>query len=225
MPSIKLLQKIRGLAPSGIIPQVSDTPIELGRYVVVDLELTGLSLQNDSIISIGAIKMDGLKIRLGDFFYRVIQTDRCQKESILIHGITPSESSLCPDIKTILPEFLNYCSNRIMIGHFISIDAGFINRDLRRLYRKNLENPLIDTNKLYQWLKKKRLNPDAFYQDTAEGKSLLEMAKELDIPVSGLHNAIYDAFITAQIFQRFLYMLKAEGLKTIGELLKIGGER
>lgn len=204
-------------------PLKVDTPFEEAKYVVIDLELTGLNPFKDSIVSIGAVRMDGPRINLGDFFYRIVQTELCNKDSILIHGITPSETSLCPEINTILPEFIDYCKGRIIIGYFVSIDREFINKEAKKI-NKTLEGPFIETHKLYQWLNKKRINPDAFYEQSLQAKSLFEIARDMDISVSSLHNSIYDAYITAQVFQRLMHTLKLHGLKTVRDLLQIGGE-
>jgi DNA polymerase-3 subunit epsilon len=199
-----------------------NTPLDRAGYAVIDTELTGLNISRDSIVSLGAIKMEGQQIILGDFFYRVVQTDTCRAESILIHGITPSESAECPSIEKILPEFMSYCGDRILVGHFVSIDAAFINKEMRRIYMTSLKNPLIDTYRIYQWLWRKRERPDAFHEGISNGKTLIDIAREFDIYISGQHNALYDAFITAQIFQRFIYLLKREGVLTLSDLLHIG---
>jgi DNA polymerase-3 subunit epsilon len=196
--------------------------IEEARYIVVDTELTGLDLKRDFIISIGAIKMNGGRIIFGDFFYRIVKTDICSKNAILIHEITPSESALCPDIKIIMKEFLDNCANRVIVGHFIDIDINFLNREIKRLYGYKLKNPSVDTYKLYKWIWKRQEKADAFFEGSPDNKSLFELSKKFGIPVGGVHNAIYDAFVTAQLFQRFLYILKQEGIKTLKDLLKVG---
>lgn len=198
------------------------TPIEKAPYIVVDTELTGLDIKKDSIISIGAVKMTGTEISLGDFFYRIVQTEFCSKESILIHEITPSESAICPNIDKILREFQGHCKKRVIVGHFIDIDLKFLNREIKRLYKTKLKNPFIDTYNLYRWIWRKTEKPDAFFEGAPDVKSLFELAKKFGIPISGVHNAVYDAFVTAQLFQRFLYILKDQGIKKLKDLIKIG---
>lgn len=199
-----------------------NTPIEEALYLVLDTELTGLDIKKDSIISIGAIKMTGTQIDLGDFFYRIVQTEFCSKESILIHEITPSESAICPDIDKILNEFLGHCKNRVIVGHFVDIDLRFLNRELKRLYKIKLKNPFIDTYSVYKWIWRKMEKTDAFFVGSPDVKSLFELAKKFGIPVSGVHNALYDAFVTAQLFQRFLHILKDHGIKKLKDLIRIG---
>ncbi|GER93272.1 DNA polymerase III subunit epsilon [hot springs metagenome] len=199
-----------------------NTPIQEAKYIVVDTELTGLDAKKASIISIGAIKMNGSTISLGDFFYRIVKTDTCVRESILIHEITPSESAECPDIGIIMKEFIDNCTNRVIVGHFIDIDMKFLNTQMKRLFRYKLENPSVDTYRIYKWMWKRQQRPDAFFEGGPDNKSLFELAKKFDIHVGGIHNAIYDAFVTAQLFQKFLHLLNKEGIKTLKDLLKIG---
>src|ERR1700690_3323657 len=74
-------------------------------YVVVDTELTGLNEKKDSIVSIGAVKMTGGKIGLGNTFYRLIHPETTlTAESVVIHEITPSDVSEKPSVDIVLSE-------------------------------------------------------------------------------------------------------------------------
>ena len=54
------------------------------------------------------------------------------------------------------------------------------------------------------------------------GTSLYDIARTFNIPLAGAHNALQDAFTTAQLLQRFLPLLAEAGATEIGDLLKIG---
>ncbi len=194
-------------------------------YVVIDTELTGLDLKRDSILSIGALWMSGSAISLGNYFYRVVDPSAClNPSSVIIHGITPGEASRCPTVDRVMPEFVDYCKDRVVIGHCVSIDKDFINKEMRRLYGFGLQNPFVDTLKIYWWYKRKRLGYDAFSEETTFGtSSLFEIANELDVPAREGHNALSDAFITAQIFQRLLPILIRKGITGLSDLLRIAG--
>lgn len=197
--------------------------INEAEYIVLDTELTGLNLKTDSIISIGALKMTGGRINVSNFFYRIVKPKaKVKGESIIIHGITPTEASECPDINTLLPEFLDFCKDSIIVGHFISIDMGFINRGMKKLYGSTMSNPMIDTHKIYQWIRQKEERSDAFYVGKPEDAGLFKLARQYEIPVKGMHNALNDAFVAAQLFQRFLSLLKGFGIRTTRDLLLIG---
>jgi DNA polymerase-3 subunit epsilon len=197
-------------------------PIADVRYVVLDTELTGLDERKDSIVSIGAIRMTGGRIDLGDTFYRLVSPrTELTAASVVIHEITPSEVAASPGIDSVLAEFLEFCGNDVLIGHFISIDLSFLNREMKRLKGSELPNRVIDTFSVYEWLRKRQKGRDCFANPLA-GYRLSDIVKCFGIEVNGAHNAMKDAFTTAQLFQRFIPLLSEAGAKDIGDLIKLG---
>ncbi len=198
------------------------TPITEAGYVVIDTELTGLNHRKDAIISIGAVRMLGMRIELGNAFHRLVKPEADFKpESVVIHGITPSDVREAEHIGTILAEFIDFCGNDIVIGHCVSIDTSFINRDMKRNFGRTMQNPVIDTFQIYEWLKQKHSNAPCF-SSSPKGAALYEIAHCFGIPIRGAHDAIIDAFITAQLFQRFVPLLGESGVLSVGELCSLG---
>jgi DNA polymerase III subunit epsilon len=199
-----------------------DKPISETSYVVIDTELTGLNERKDSIISIGAVKMLGTRIDLSRTFHKLIKPEtKFKPESVVIHGITPSDVSEKPNIDYIIADFLEFCGDGVLIGHCVSIDLSFINRDMKRIFNDRISNPVIDTFIIQEWIRK-RMPSHSCFPPGDKSSGLYEMAKCFDIPVRGAHDALVDAFITAQLFQRFMPVLTNLGIKSIGMLLKIG---
>ncbi len=191
-------------------------------YVVVDLELTGLDEKKDSIVSIGAVHMHGGAIDLGNTFYRLVSPrTELKASSVVIHEITPSEVAKEPSIDSLIGEFLDFCGDAILVGHFVDIDLGFLNRELKRIRGTRLVNPVIDTISIYEWLRKRNKSgscPATLFS----GYRLYDIVKCFGISVNGAHNALMDAFTTAQLLQRFFPLLKEAGAKDISDLLIIG---
>lgn len=200
----------------------SELPMEEARYVVLDTELTGLDEKKDSIISMGAVKMVGGKIQVADSFYRLVNPGtKFSAKSVVIHEITPSDVSEKPDIKAGIKEFLDFCGDDILVGHCVSIDLSFINKEAKRFFGKPLHNPALDTSAIYERLRR-RFSAGETFTFSFRDSGLYEIAKHFGIDVTGAHNALKDAFITAQVFQRFLPMLAGGGVVSIGDLLRIG---
>jgi DNA polymerase-3 subunit epsilon len=205
--------------------------IEDAGYVVLDTELTGLNKKKDSIVSIGAVKMNGGIIDLSETFYRLVKPEtRLTAESVIIHEITPDEVVEKPDISTVLSEFLGYCDDDIIIGFCVNIDMEFLNREVKRVLGHTIPNPVLDIYPIFEWVRNNRTVRGGEEITLPLHYKLYDMAKYFGISVSGAHNAIIDAFITAQIFQRFIPVLIDSGIKSIGELLKLsekykGGDR
>jgi len=192
------------------------------RFVVLDTELTGLDEKKDSIVSIGAVRMNGGRIDLGDTFYRLVSPrTELTAASVVIHEITPSEVVQQPGIEQVLEEFLAYCGKDVLVGHFISIDLAFLNREMRRLHGRAIANPAVDTFSVYEWLRK-REKAQGCVSTPLAGYRLYDIVKCFGIPVNGAHNAIKDAYTTAQLFQRFLPALPEAGARDMGDLLQIG---
>ena len=195
------------------------------RFVVIDTELTGLDEKHDAIISIGAVRMEGGRIELSDTFYRLANPKRrFEPRSVIIHEITPSEVMEAPGIDLVLAEFLEYCGNDILVGYCVDIDLHFINKEMTRIYGLSLTNPIVDISYIYEWLKKREIGRQKDEQSLpilSEGK-LYNIAAAYGISLNGAHNAMVDAFVTSQVFQRFVPLLIKKGIETVGDLMKIG---
>jgi len=197
-------------------------PISEVRFVAVDTELTGLDDKADSIISIGAVRMSGGRIDLGDTFYRLVSPGtELRADSVVIHEITPSDLAVQPAIDTVLAKFLAYSGNDVLVGHFIAIDLAFLNREMKRLYGREIGNAAIDTFTIDEWLRK-RFKSHVYFAKTLSGYRLYDIAKSVGISVNGAHNAMADAFTTAQLLQRFIPLLAEAGVRDLGDLLKHG---
>lgn len=193
-----------------------EIPLNEAQFVVLDTELTGLDEKNDFIVSIGAVKMTGTRIEMGDSFYQLIKpcTDfSCA--AVTVHGITPSELADKPEINEVLPGLLEFFGDGVITGYIPAIDLSFINRELKQYFAQSITNPVVDVFAVYKWVSKKTGGNGVFYGN------LYEIAESLDIPVKSAHNAISDAFIAAQVLQRLISKLSDLGVTSLGELLSI----
>ncbi len=196
--------------------------IEEARYLVIDTELTGLNSRKDSIVSVGAVRMKGGRIDLSDTFYRVINPETSlTAESVIIHGIMPSDVLLKPDISTVLGEFLDYCGSDILVGFCVSIDVEFLNRETKRLFGAPMGNQIIDIYPLFEWMLRKGGFREREGAALPHRYQLYDMARYFDIEVNGAHNAMIDAFITAQIFQRLIPVLSRAEIRKAEDLVKL----
>ena len=198
------------------------TPLSEVSYVVVDTELTGLDERKDSIVSVGAVRMNGSRIELGDTYSRIVSPrTELSAASVVIHEITPSEVKTGPDIGPVLEELKAFCGDAVLVGHFIAIDLAFLNRELKNAGKANIHNPVLDTFSIYEWLRKRDKARNCSTTRVA-GFRLYDIVKCFDIAVNGAHNAVLDAYITAQLLQRFIPLLSEGGVENIGDLLDLG---
>lgn len=205
-------------------PDIIDRSISDCRYVVIDTELTGFNDKKDAIVSIGGIKMIGKRIELNKTFYDIVNPrSDLTRESVIIHGITPSEAKDGRSLETVIIEFLDFLGDDIIVGHFLSLDMRFINKELKHVLNRTVKNPMLDTWLIYDWIEKQYLKTVGYDEILSDEKNLYSLAKKYNLHVPELHNALSDAFVTAQLFQRLLIQLQAMGILTTKKLLKIGG--
>ena len=134
------------------------------QYVVIDTELTGLDEKKDSIVSIGAVRMTGGRIELGNTFYRLVSPrTELKASSVVIHEITPSEVAAKPrDRYGARANSSIFAAMRYWSGISSRIDLGFLNREMKRIRGRKLPNPAIDTFSIYEWLRKRNKSRDCF---------------------------------------------------------------
>lgn len=182
----------------------------LDRYVVFDLETTGLSPNTCKIIEIGAVKVEDGKIT--DRFSTFVNP----KEPIpyKIEELTSIRDDMvitAPTIEEILPKFMEFCEGCIMVAHNAEFDMSFIkkNCDLQGI---KYDFTVADTMTLAQFL-----------LPTLSRFRLDTVAKAIGVHLGNHHRAVDDAACTADIFLKFIEMLKERGISTLDEVNKAAG--
>jgi DNA polymerase-3 subunit epsilon len=199
------------------------TPIAEVEFTVFDTELTGLDFKRDSIISIGAVQMKGGSIYPAKTFYRLAKPESAlRSESVVIHEITHSDLDGAEEIGSALHDFIEFIGDTVLVGHFVYIDVNFVNKALKSLYGITLQSPAVDTSALHDWLYENDSRFAKHHGGMSLKGDLFTLAKAYGIPLEKSHNAFYDAYVTAQLFQRFLTFLPGCGVATLGELLAVG---
>lgn len=217
-----LAEKVRGLFQGGAIVDPG-LPLTRVPFVVIDTELTGLDAKRDSVVSVGAVKMSGTRIELGRTLYRLVSPQASfNHRSIVVHGITPDDVVEQPRIDSVADELLAFCGDRVIAGHFLTIDLGFLGREAAAVRSAEWRRRAVDTFRIHVWIEQQR-HRHAGHHAPSEGElNLVAVAQRHGIHVGGAHNALTDAFITAQLLQRQLRLLPGLGVRTLGDLLRVG---
>lgn len=173
--------------------------------VVFDIETTGFSPLKNRIIEIGAVRVE--EGRIVDKFSGFVNPDvPIPFEIEKLTGINDNMVLDAPKIDRVLPEFLEFCRGAVMVAHNAGFDISFIKENARQ---QGLEfNPtVLDTVSLARVLLP---NLNRFKLDT--------VAKELKINLANHHRAVDDAGATAEIFVRFIKMLKERDIFDLSQL-------
>lgn len=112
-------------------------------FIAIDIETTGLEADRDRIIEIAAVKYADL--RESDRFCTLINPGiRIPRFITEINGITNDMVKDAPTIKEVLPRFIEFIGNSVLVAHNARFDLGFLNHNAWRLGYKS-DNPYIDT--------------------------------------------------------------------------------
>ena len=169
-------------------------------YIVVDLETTGLDPVHCEIIEIGAVHvLDGDEV---DRFETLIEPSSPLPSIITqITGLTDAELSGAPTIHQVLPEFLEYIGDAILVGHNVNFDVNF-------LYEKTLEHTgSLLTNSFVDTLRLSRI-----LYPQARSHKLSEMGRICQIPNSHAHRAMADVEQTWKLYEHLKHRVLSEDL-------------
>lgn len=161
----------------------------LSDYIVFDIETTGLDSSYDEVIEIGAIKVKNNKI-VSKFNSFVKPKNEIDEYITELTGITNEMVKDAPTIEEILPDFMNYIGNDILIGHNVNFDINFIYDNLYRNKFDVLTNDFIDTMRI-----SRKLLPELPHH------RLIDLAKYFKIDSTNNHRSLKDCEITMNVYE------------------------
>ena len=198
-----------------VVDDLTDIAVNAGSqtlddtYIVFDIETTGFSSIQDRIIEIGAVKVVNGKIV--DRFSTFVNPQKpIPFEITNLTSITDEMVMGSPAIDVILPQFLEFIGDGVLVAHNAGFDVGFIEQNCRNL-GLNDHFVYLDTVALARVL-----------LPTLSKYKLNIVAKALNISLENHHRAVDDAGATAEIFVKFVEMLKKEHITTLKEVNHYG---
>lgn len=165
-------------------------------YTVFDLETTGLSAKKDQIIEISAVKVvDGEVV--DEFTSLVNPCCPIPFYSSKVNGIYDDMVAEAPTIDVVLPKFIEFIGDDILVGHNIhTFDMKFICRDAHKIFGKIVGNSYVDTLTL-----SKACLP------LLEKHNLVALATHYGFSSEGAHRALNDCHMNHKVFEALKYEL------------------
>lgn len=171
----------------------------INNYVAFDLETTGLNVEKDYIIEIGALKViDG---KVADRFMTFLKPP-C---SIPYHitEITGIDDTMVADAKNtneIIRSFVDFCNGYILVGHNIMFDYKFMKKYATQ-YGFPFEKQGIDTLQIA-----KKVHKDM------DSRSLSNLCTHYQIENQAAHRAYHDALATAKLYHILAHHFEMENM-------------
>jgi len=190
------------------------TPLSDITFVVVDLETTGGSANTDAITEIGALKLHGGEL-LGRFESLVNPGVPIPPMITVLTGITESMVLPAPRVAEILPAFLEFAGDAVIVGHNIRFDCAFLDAALVAHGYPRLPNRRVDTLALARRL----------VRDEIPNLRLHTLACHFRTSVEPTHRAYADAAATAEVLHALLERAASYGVLGLDDLVALPSMR
>jgi DNA polymerase-3 subunit epsilon len=188
------------------------TPLHETTFCVVDLETTGGSPATCRITEVGAVKVRGGDV-LGEFSTLVNPGEPIPTFITMLTGITDAMVAPAPPIEEVLPSFLEFAGDAVLVAHNASFDTRFLQAGAEKLGYAPLENPVVCTVRLARRL----------VRDEVPNLRLATLARAMRSPTEPNHRALADARATTDVLHALLELAGRWGVSHLDDLLWFQG--
>jgi DNA polymerase-3 subunit epsilon len=169
----------------------NDKPLRQQRWVVLDLETSGLNLNRDQVLSIGAVVIEDGAIDLSQQFEQtLLRTDHKVSPAVLIHGLAPSAIAAGSEPEQALLGFMEFVGDSPLLAFHAPFDQHMLSRALRESLDYRLEHPFLDVAEIA---------PLLCPQANLRKAGLDDWTRFFGLHAEQRHNASADALVTAEL--------------------------
>lgn len=187
--------------------------MESKKYIVLDLETTGLSRYKHQITEIAAIRIDGDEII--NTYQTLINPQRNIPSGVTrLTGITNKMVENAPTIDQILPDFLEFIWDDIIVAHNASFDYWFLSENIYKHQNFWMENPVLCTRKLTS-----RLIPEL------PRKNLWSICEHMNLVNDQAHRAMSDTAVTVEVFKNLLKLLTKKWIINKSDIIEFQNKK
>jgi DNA polymerase-3 subunit epsilon len=188
------------------------TPLEGACWVVIDCETSGLDAAHDRLLSVGAVVVRAGGVDLQEFFQAKIQQSKpSTHDNIVIHGIGADAQRGGRALDEVMRELNAFVGARLPVAFHAPFDAAVLRRHGLATRAK--------------WLDLAALVPPLFPQKGRADSPLEHWLAAFGIAPRARHDALGDAFITAQLLLVTLSEAKRQRVDTVEALREAATSR
>ena len=186
------------------------TPLDEVTFCVLDLETTGGTAADGGITEIGAVKLCGGE-RVATFRTFVNPGHSIPLQITRLTGISESMVADAPPPDAVLPTFLEFLGDAVIVGHNVRYDLGYLNAAMERSGRPKLANRVLDTLRLARRL----------VRDEVPNCRLGTLADRFRLPNRPSHRALDDALATGDLLHLLIERATSFGVCGLEDLMDL----
>lgn len=184
-------EQARRLARLPPCARLGDHPLRQQRWVVLDLETSGLNMNRDQVLSIGAVVIEDGAIDLGQQFERtLLRVDHKVSPAVLLHGLAPSAIAAGSEPVEALLDFMEFLGPSPVLAFHAPFDQHMLARALKDSLDYRLQHPFFDVAEIA---------PMLFEQANPRQAGLDDWTQFFGLHADERHNASADALVTAEL--------------------------
>ncbi|MED0674575.1 MULTISPECIES: PolC-type DNA polymerase III [Aneurinibacillus] len=189
-----------------IVHQPQSRELADDTYVIFDVETTGLSVVNNTIIEIAGVKMKNGEI-IGRYESFVNPHEPIPLNIQQLTNITDDMVKDAPELDQVIREFVDFVGDAVLVAHNAKFDMGFLQASLKKVGLPPIGNPFFDTLELarflYPGMRNHRLNT---------------LAEKFNVSLENHHRAVDDSEATGHIFFHMLKDVLAQDITNLDDL-------
>lgn len=175
-------------------------------WVTLDCETTGLDVQKDQIVSIGAVRIRGSRLLTSERLELLVRPERrLSAASVRVHRLRERDvaQGLAPEVA--MRRLLEFIGSRPLVGYYLEFDVAMLNREIWPLLGVRLPQPKVEVSAMYYDWKNRQL--PAHERGGSIDLRFATMMKELGLPVRDAHDALNDAVMAGLAFVKLRRLL------------------
>jgi DNA polymerase-3 subunit epsilon len=188
-------------------PLADDLALEEVPVLALDIETTGLDVERDRLLSVGAVRLHGTRL------FRAVALDRLVDPGVpvppaasAVHGITDAMVEGAPSFAEVWPELEAMMSGVVVVGHNIGFDLAVLRREVETAGGCWSDPPSLDTMRLVAALDPSRTD-----------LNLETVMADFGIGVEGRHTAFGDALAAAELYAHLVPLLRDRGVTGLSQ--------
>ncbi len=176
-------------------------------WVVLDCETTGLNVNKDQIISIGAVRIVGNTLMTSERLDLLVKPDKeVSAESVKIHRLRELDVANGLDPEVAAAKLMNFIGSRPIVGYYLEFDIAMLHKVTWLMIGQRLPQSKIEVSALYYEYKNAQL-------PVSERGRMIDLRfdtimKDLGLPVRDAHDALNDAVMTGIAFIKLRHLLQ-----------------